>query len=67
MTTNQIKTEIHVITVFEGEADATDVFMELIAQRHSQHHSHHFFAKQPHSMYNKDVVQENRALSGLCW
>ena len=45
MTTKQIKTEIHVITVFEGEANATDVFMELIAQRHSQHHSHHFFAQ----------------------
>ena len=27
------KTEIHVTTVFDGELDATDVFVSLIAQK----------------------------------
>ena len=30
------KTEIHVTTVFDGELDATDVFVSLIAQKYSQ-------------------------------
>ena len=30
------KTRIDVITVFDGELDATDVFVSLIAQKHSQ-------------------------------
>ena len=29
------KTEIHVTTVFDGELDATDVFVSLIAQKYS--------------------------------
>ena len=28
------KTEIHVTTVFDGELDATDVFVSLIAQKY---------------------------------
>ena len=30
------KTEIHVTTVFDGELDATDVFVSLIAQKYSR-------------------------------
>ena len=30
------KTEIHVTTVFDGELDATDVFVSLIAQKYGQ-------------------------------
>ena len=30
------KTEIHVTTVFDGELDARDVFVGLIAQRHTR-------------------------------
>ena len=30
------KTEIHVTTVFDGELDATDVFVSLIAQKHTR-------------------------------
>ena len=30
------KTRIDVIAVFDGELDATDVFVSLIAQKHSQ-------------------------------
>ncbi len=33
------KTEIHVTTVFDGELDATDVFVSLIAQKYGQQHS----------------------------
>ena len=29
------KTEIHVTTVFDGELEATDVFVSLIAQKHT--------------------------------
>ena len=29
------RTEFHVTTVFDGELDATDVFVSLIAQKHS--------------------------------
>ena len=30
------RTEIHVTTVFDGELDARDVFVSLIAQKHSR-------------------------------
>ena len=30
------KTEIHVTTVFDGELDAADVFVSLIAQKYGQ-------------------------------
>ena len=33
------KTEIHVTTVFDGELDATDVFVSLIAQKYGQNTS----------------------------
>ena len=45
------KTEIQVTAVFDGELDATDVFVSLIAQKYSQ---------------RKDNVQQNRVPSGLC-
>ena len=31
------KTEIHVTTVFDGELDATDVFVSLISQKYGKH------------------------------
>ena len=30
------KTEIHVTTVFDGELDATDVFVSLISQKYGK-------------------------------
>ena len=30
------KTEIHVTTVFDGELDATDVFVSLISQKYER-------------------------------
>ena len=60
------KTEIHVTTVFDGELDATDVFVSLIAQKYGQNTSKENLAKTQDLEYNKDKVQKNRVPSGLC-
>ena len=60
------KTEIHVTTVFDGELDARDVFVGLIAQRHSRKISKEYIAKSQDIGYNKDGVQSDRVPSGLC-
>ena len=51
------KTEIHVTTVFDGELDATDVFVSLIAQKYSQRNNKEYLAKTQDLEYNKDKVQ----------
>ncbi|MBM6970810.1 hypothetical protein H6A17_07070, partial [Mordavella massiliensis] len=48
------KTEIHVTTVFDGELDATDVFVSLIAQKYSQRNDKEYLAKTQDLEYNKD-------------
>ncbi len=60
------KTEIHVTTVFDGELDATDVFVSLIAQKHSRKIDKDYLAKPQEIGYNKDEVQSDRVPSGLC-
>lgn len=60
------KTEIHVTTVFDGELDATDVFVSLIAQRHSRKTAKEYLVKTQEKGYNKDEVRITRTLSGLC-
>lgn len=64
------RTEIHVTTVFDGELDATDVFVSLIAQKHSLkkgvRNDKEHLAKTQDLKYNKDEVQKNRVPSGLC-
>ena len=60
------KTEIHVTTVFDGELDATDVFVSLIAQKHSRKIDKEYLAKTQEIGYNKDEVQSDRVPSGLC-
>lgn len=60
------KTEIHVTTIFDGELDATDVFVSLIAQKHSRKADKEYLAKSQEMRYNKDEVQKNRVPSGLC-
>ena len=60
------KTEIHVTTVFDGELDATDVFVSLIAQKHRKKKSKDHLAEAQDMRYNKDKVQSNRVPSGLC-
>ena len=39
------RTEIHVTTVFDGELNATDVFVSLIAQKYSQKNEKEHLAK----------------------
>ncbi len=60
------KTEIHVTTVFDGELDATDVFVSLIAQKHSRKMDKEYLAKPQEIGYNKDEVPSDRVPSGLC-
>ena len=60
------RTEIHVTTVFDGELDATDVFVSLIAQKYGQKKEKERLAKTQDLQYNKDKVQSNHVPSGLC-
>ena len=60
------KTEIHVTTVFDGELDAADVFVSLIARKYGQDTGKRNLAKKQEMEYNKDKVQKNRVPSGLC-
>ncbi len=60
------KTEIHVTTVFDGELDATDVFVSLIAQKYGQRNTKEYLAKKQDLEYNEDKVQKSRIPSGLC-
>lgn len=60
------RTEIHVTTVFDGELDATDVFVSLIAQKHSRKINKEYLDKTQEMSYNKDEVQSDRVPSGLC-
>ncbi len=60
------KTEIHVTTVFDGELDATDVFVSLIAQKYGTSAKKDFLAKTQGIGYNKDEVQITQVPSGLC-
>ena len=60
------KTEIHVTTVFDGELDATDVLVSLIAQKYSQRNDKEYLAKKQDLEYNTDKVQHDRVPSGLC-
>ena len=60
------RTEIHVTTVFDGELDAADVFVSLIAQRYNQNDKKKNLVKTQDLMYNKDEVPSDRVPSGLC-
>ena len=60
------KPEIHVTTVFDGELDAADVFVSLIAQKYGQNTGKDNLVKTQDREYNEDKVQKNRVPSGLC-
>ena len=55
------KTKIEVTTVFDGELDASDVFVSLIAQKYGRTNTKEYLLK-----YNEDEVQQSRIPSGLC-
>ena len=52
------KTEIHVTTVFDGELDATDVFVSLIFQKYGKTNAREYLAKKKDMEYNEDEVQK---------
>ena len=65
------KTEIHVTTVFDGELDATDVFVSLISvslisQKYGKINAKEYLAKKKDIGYNEDEVQKSQIPSGLC-
>ena len=60
------KTEIHVTTVFDGELDATDVFVSLISQKYGTTNTKEYLAKKKDMEYNEDEVQKSQIPSGLC-
>ena len=47
------KTEIHVTTVFDGELDATDVFVSLISQKYGKTNTKEYLAKQKDISYKE--------------
>ena len=72
------KTSIKVTAVYDGELDATDVFVSLIAQQyarkyhdkgsgniHSENISKDYLAKTQDNVYNDSEVQKSQP-SGLC-
>ncbi|MEY8336677.1 hypothetical protein AALB16_01405 [Lachnospiraceae bacterium 62-35] len=64
------RTEFHVTTVFDGELDATDVFVSLIAQKRSYKkggkNDKEYLVKTQDLGYNKGEVQKTSVPSGLC-
>ena len=54
------KTEIHVTTVFDGELDATDVFVSLISQKYGKPNTKEYLAKKKDIGYNEDEVQKSQ-------
>ena len=60
------KTRIHVTTVYDGELDATDVFVNLIVQKYKYKNTKEYLAKTQEIVYNIDEVPKNQIPSGLC-
>ena len=53
-------------TVFDGELDATDVFVSLISQKYGKTNTKEYLAKRKDMSYNEDEVQKSQIPSGLC-
>ena len=58
------KTEIHVTTVFDGELDATDVFVSLIAQKYSQRNNKEYLAKKQEMCIRDSILAGHAAQRG---
>ena len=61
------KTEIHVTTVFDGELDATDVFVSLISQKYGKTNTKEYLAKKKDLKYNEDEVQQSQIPPDTVW
>ena len=51
------KTKIEVTTVFDGELDATDVFVSLISQKYGKTNTKEYLAKKKDMKYNEDKTK----------
>ena len=60
------KTKMEVTTVFDGELDATDVFVSLISHKDGKTNIKEDLAKKKDMEYNEDEVQKSQIPSGLC-
>ncbi len=62
------KTEIYVSAVYDGELDATDVFIDLIAQKYawSRKFTEESLVNAQGSDYNDGKARQGLAPSGLC-
>ena len=59
------KTEIKVTAVYDGELDASDVFIDLIAQKYSKNSNEHLVRKENIEYNNVEGSKEPKP-SGLC-
>lgn len=59
------RTEIKVTAVYDGDLNATDVFVSLIAQKYGNC-AKEYLAITQETRYNKDKLQESQLPSGLC-
>ena len=60
------KTKIYVTAVYDGELDATDVFVNLMVQKYNGKNTKEYLAKTQEMIYNIDEVSKNQIPSGLC-
>lgn len=66
------KEKIEVFTVYDGEQDATDVFVSLIAERYAKKvknsisEQKDYLEEQNGLCYTQDKVRKNPYPSGLC-
>ena len=68
------KTDIKVTAIYDGELDATDVFVGLIARQYAdkchdkdiRNISKEYLAKRQEMGYNDGEVQKSQEPSGLC-
>lgn len=60
------KTRIEVKTVYDGEMDATEMFVSLIAQRCGRKNIRDSLSKKKETSYTEDDVQKSPIPSGLC-
>ena len=59
------KTEIKVTDVYDGELDASDVFIDLIAQKYGKNSNEHLVRKESIE-YNNERGSKEPKPSGLC-
>ena len=50
--------------MFDGELDATDVFVSLISQKYGKTNTKEYLAKRKDMSYNEDEVQKSQIPSG---